>query len=525
MARSPQRTRGRNRRIKAFSFNINVEGIRESDGDFFKKPSSADEIINLHADKQSHFTCLNQGYASVIDAGSGIQDIGSYFNTKYYIPYIQGSSLEIYDVSASSKVSGTGTHTITNADFVQFDEVLYITSSSASPKKWTGSGAITTVSGWPVNTTYDNPKLSSVFVNRVVYANFSNHPSSILLSETEAPEGYTIGTADTNAAIIAVNPGDGEEITALETIYNPSTNTAALVIFKPSSVYFLTGDTPNTFSLQQISNDYGCLNKRAVTKVGNDIHFMSKANIYSVAASIESGTLQPTVLSGGYIEDTYEEANFTNASDIMWCEHLPWRREVWYGIASGSSSNIDVILVYRYFTEQDDAPLWTKKTSLEANCAVSFDNRLFTGDSVGDISEWFNTSSYKGETVNWKYTYPYYDFESLAQNKRIHDLYGWFFSITNQQIDVTARWEQSRGSRSRTYTIDVLKGGGVTYGSGVYNIDLYSESLGAVVKAKLPVRGNGQRVQLEVEGTSTATPTFLGLTGIVEFGYNSRMYN
>ena len=446
--------------------------------------------------------------------------------------------------SGSATITGSGTAfdteyevgdpiVITGGDRLIISAIASATSMTAS------ANAATTVSGKAHQrgakfsdgtNDYKEPKIVLPFKNRLLFMNFLNNTSHLAITDNLA-DSLTITTslADTEGIITQVRPGDGQNIRAGRTLFIPSLNEEVAAIFKDESIFILTGNSPNTFALQKISDDFGCLNNNAVTQVGADLYFIDRNNIYTLTGAFQSGTLQPKIIGSNMVRDTLKDLNDSQA-DKAWAVHLPDRQEVWFGIPTGSNPEVDTILVYRYPDDPTDPqqfPVWTVRKDMDTTCALRIGKKLFSGSSDGYIHKWFGTSQYAGTGIDWQYKYPFFNFGSQFQLKRIHEFKAWFLLSQDQSITIKYRWRTSDNFKiSKTVTKTVENTLEDEYGTGIYNTAVYSGGRGQLAYARIPVYGWGTQIQFDISGTTPGTgPIFLGITGELEYGSSNRRYH
>lgn len=531
-------------KIKPFAFFFNTEGVDEDAGEFYIQPDAAELIENMHMDTIGQWSTHNQGYdnfTSQLESGAKFDSLYCYTDASgnnYLIGAINGKvkNINVTTGAVTSEIS-TGFTAGNKVDFETFKGTLYAAEKSLTPQKWSGSGSMSTVSNIPLTTggdTYDKPALIEKYANRLVYGNFNGatrFPSHILLSDDLAPETFTIGSAATNAAIIQISPGDGQELRGMRSLPIPASNSAVLVLFKDKSIYALEGTTPETFQLYLVNPEIGALNNNCIIQVGTDILFLDINNIYSLTTANESGTIQPKAIGSDKIRDTLNDLNLS-AKDNAWTKHIPHRREVWFAIPTGSNTNPDTILVYRYGQGKGGAVnAWSVRKGTTETCAALVNKTFFTGCSTGYVRKWFANTEYGSTGVGWRYRYPWFNFGTQAQNKRIVDCDLWFLLLGDQTITIRTEWRGGGNNtvKSISKPISISSGAGSVYGSSappaaVYGTSLYGD--GAILKkVKFPVLGNGEQFRLTVSGTAGETgPVFLGASGWVDYLGPSRSY-
>lgn len=531
------------RPIKPFAFFTNTKGYDQDTGTFFIQPDSASQIDNMNVDAIGQWSARNEGYSnftSQLESGARIDSLCWYTTdagTDYLLCAVNGEIKSINTASGAVLADISTSFTAGQpVDFCTFNGNVYAASEGLAVQKWSGSGSMSAAGGWPVSATYDKPKVVEVFQNRLVTANFNGatkYPSHLILSDDLAPETYTIGSSATNAAIIQVQPGDGQSITALKTFHIPQANDEILFVFKNRSFYALEGDTPSEFNLYLVNPSIGALNNRCVVQVGNDVIFCDERNIYSVTTANDSGTIQPKALGSSKIKDTFQSLNLS-ATEKAWAHHLPERSEVWFAIPTGSNTECDTILVYSYKAVNGvKGDAWSVRKNTTNTCGLVYKNRFFTGSNDGYMREWHSSNTYAGTSINWKYAYPFFNFGAQAQNKKINECYAWFLLNGTQTISVKYEWRGGGNNTQNTVTKTetLASGSAAVFGSvappaGVYGTSFYGD--GTILKKfRIPVLGNGEQLQFTVTGNTSDSsgPIFLGISGLVEYMGYSRRYN
>jgi hypothetical protein len=518
--------------IRPFGLVANVRGMDEQRGVFFAQPDGARWIQNLHVGRQGEFTAHRQGCEDLtaeLEGGATVtsldvtRSVGSGgLGTSTLLCAVNGvmkrihpeSGVVLGDIAAGLPV-GQGIWCQT------FKGAVYMTSAGMAPLKWTGTGSSVAAGGFPIGPDLlEQPALVATFANRLVYARFEGFASHIALSDDLSPETFTLGVSDTDGLVAQVNPGDGEGITALKELYVPSDNDSYLVIFKENSIWALTGKTPLTSALIKLNGAVGALNQRCVVELGSDLVFIgSDKQVHSLTSATASGNIRLNPLGADAVKDVLADMNLSRR-DKAWAVHLPTRREVWFGIPTGSSTVVDTILVYRYPTSDSELPVWTVRTGMDTTCAVVVDQGLLTGSSNGRVQRWFSASQYAGVGYEWRYRYPFFDFGAPGVTKRVLELFAWFVIRQDTAVTLQYTWRQSTRTMRRTLAKSVTIPSLGRYGTAVFGLEAYNPADDErLVKVKIPVLGNGEQLQLEAFGTTGALgPTFLGFTGLVAFG-------
>lgn len=534
------------RRIKPFNFFFNTKGKDEHTGTFYIQPDAATVVENMNTDKLGQWSTYNQGYERfTAQQESGSRIDGAYWfteddGTDHIVIAVNGKLKDIDDVTgAVSATPSTGLTAGNPTDFETFKGNLYVVDGTITPIVWSGSGSASSVAGIPLNNgaeDYGDPLLVEKYNNRLVYGNFRDttngpYPSHIAISDDLAPDTFTLTAGTDNGAVIEVSPGDGQSLLGLKSKHLPNSNEDVLLLFKDRSIYALEGRTQTEFNLYKVSGSVGALNNRCIVEVGPDIIFMDEYNIHSLSTANESGTMQPKLIGSEQVETTLRTLNVA-AKSKAWAIHLPHRNEVWFAIPTGSNTEPDTIIQYHYerTVEGELVNSWAIRKNIRPTAAVLYNSRFFTGDTSGYINEWHNTSTYAGDAVSWRFQYPYFNFSTQAQNKRVVEAAAWFILRGEEAVTITTQW---RGGGNNTIkampkTVGPENGAVPIFGSAppaaVFGQSYYG-SEGTLVKVKFPVYGNGEQLQLTFAGSvSEVGPVFLGVSGLVEYMGESRSY-
>jgi len=525
--------------LRPFALIHNSAGVNQRDGVFTIRPNSAQAITNLHYDRLGYFSAYQQGYTTLATgiAGGARVDGLSFFkapNGNDYGVVAAGTTLRALSPSTGT-IGATLFSTYTAGQSLQsavFQGSVYLAAATLAPQRWDGVASVTTAVGcFPLSNgaeTYTTPLTLATYKNRMLYGNFPNFPSHLVLSDLLNPNVVTLTpVTDATGMVVQVNPGDGRSIQWLGTFFNPSANDDVLVILKDKGVYVLSGDTadvnsPDLFSIQQLTADFGCVSPQAAVRVGTDLLFLDENNLYSLTTTLQAGTIQPRLVAAEAIRETLSSMNLS-AKHKVWAKHLPWRREVWFGIPTGASPEVDKVLVYRYATELDAGlaqGVWTVRDNVAPTCAEVWNSGLCTGTPNGVVHRWFSASQLAGVGMAWRYQYPAFHFDFPMQRKRVVHAKAWFITRAPETISIRYRWRHSDAWKvSRTQSRTVGLTGGSTWDSGLWNTAQWSEQEGQLSCIPFEVFGEGEALQFEVSSTTGSVgPIFLGITGLVEVG-------
>ena len=188
------------------------------------------------------------------------------------------------------------------------------------------------------------PRFLEVYNNQLFMAGFSALPSTFFWSEIGEPEGVQ---PDFSAE---VRTNDGDVISGMRSYLG------ALFISKRKSCHLLTGTSPVNFSLQEISDQYGCVSHRAMVPWNNVLWFLDSkgvmqydgANLSCVSTAVEPIFAKMNL-----------QAAFDNACGI----HVKKFNEIWFAIPANGSTINNQIVVFDYV-----ANAWTHYDGVDAQC-------------------------------------------------------------------------------------------------------------------------------------------------------------
>ena len=174
-----------------------------------------------------------------------------------------------------------------------------------------------------------SPQYLELYSNRLFYSGSTLAQSTVYYSEVGEPEGYQ---ADWT---FEVRTNDGDVVQAMKA-YN-----SRLYIFKDNSFHELSGDSPETFVLREMSDQYGCLSNRATVTFDNRMMFLDKKGICEFNGAntkIESNKLQPI----------FDRMNIVAARGNATAIHDRQRNQVLFGIPVDGSATNNFTIVYDY---------------------------------------------------------------------------------------------------------------------------------------------------------------------------------
>lgn len=496
--------------MQTYHFFKNIGGINEQANELSLGGGEAEEIINLHATSEGTWSNRDIGYvninASPMAEGRPVISLYHYqtiTGASFLIAVAGGKLMSIDPATGTSTALAEGFAENVKMRFVTFNGLLIGCNGVQAPQKWDGENAVTNLGGWPPSipgVTIGNPSICEVYANRVVFAGGAQNPSMIFISEQESAENFTPNDSVTSAGALQVSPGDGERITALKTLFLPLSNEEVLVIFKERSTYILSGTDSENFSLQKISGEFGAVNQDSVVQVGSEMMFLSNEGI----TTLSTATLQGNLITGFLSDRIRRQVERLNKTELRnaFVVHLRDRKELWWFVPEGSTTQNRLVLVYNY--HQQGA--WSRRTGLSAASGVLINGRLFTGDYQGYIQQQLRGNTYAGQPIPWMYRTGFQEFSSHRVRKRIRDIEVYLRQVAELVLTVNMAWDFKRGSahrQSRNFTVQPDSASCI-FGIARFGQDFYNQT-GTSCLCLIP-SGSGRSFQLEFQGQSVNSP-------------------
>ena len=198
-------------------------------------------------------------------------------------------------------------------------------------------------------------------VERLSYFNnmlVASNDDSISISNLDDIEAFP----PENVVNIITNPED--EIVVMVPFQD------ALVVFKQDSIHEITGQSPDTISLNDVTFDFGCVSPKGFCVFENRLFFADKKGIAEYLGT-------NTKIVSNYIEPTMDLVDKTVLTGL----HVKKHNQVWFGDG-------DVIYVYDYVSNA-----WTYYDNLPVDKDAGLINYKFSSSRT-DPFYWQDGSSY-----------------------------------------------------------------------------------------------------------------------------------
>jgi len=328
-----------------FSFITFVDRLFAANGqDFFKFDGSATTNYSLPPGSTAAGFGITAGFTSSITGLSGAFIAGyGYLNDRsYFGPSSPGVTLSLNGVSYNtiiySGLSVPSGYGITAIAFYRTEpggEIMFGTTLIPS----SGAGA-TYVDVSPTGTRLAPssvwftlaPQYLEIYNNQLMMAGFSSMASTLYWSDVGEPESVQ------PESFAEFRTNDGDVIRGIKSYLGDH------IVAKQRSVHKLSGEVPVNFSIQQITDQYGCISNNTMVVFQNYMAFLdSKGVVLYNGANID--------LLSQKIEDIFLRMNVPAAINRAVGIHNRPSNELWYSFPVDGATMNNMTVVYDYVSQ------------------------------------------------------------------------------------------------------------------------------------------------------------------------------
>lgn len=177
------------------------------------------------------------------------------------------------------------------------------------------------------------PRYLELFNNQLFMGGFSSLLSSVFFSDLGEPEGVGL------TATFEVRTNDGDRVTGLKSY------SSQLAVSKLRSFHTLSGDSPQNFTLQERSDQYGCVSNRAMAVFNDRLIFLDTKGVCQFNGAnigVISNEMEPVFL----------RMNVEAAIDQAAMIHVKPRNEVWTIFPIDGATMNNHMVVYDYYANE-----------------------------------------------------------------------------------------------------------------------------------------------------------------------------
>lgn len=295
-------------------------------------------------------------------------------------------------------VSSAGSPTMTGVDVVRFErynwteEVLLLTDGINPAAKYNG----TTYTQITHTNAPTNPQFASAFANHLWLAGDPDEPFNIYFSSPNADTDFDPANG---AGVINI----GFTVTQLKAFRNQ------LYVFGQNQIKRIVGDNYSNFSVENVTNDLGCVAPDTVVEFGGDIIFLGPDGVRPISGTSRIGDVELETVSRE-IQKTFE--NYTANEDVTKLKALVIRRKSQFRLFFEANTSLSLLAAIRKSSSAQSTFEYSQLVGIEATAVASgyvgqFEFVLH-GDTTGKVFKQEEGNSFGGSNVLSVYQTPFY---------------------------------------------------------------------------------------------------------------------
>lgn len=295
-------------------------------------------------------------------------------------------------------VTTAGSPTMTGVDVVRFErynwteEILLLTDGVNPAAKYNG----TTYTQITHTNAPNNPKFSSAFANHLWLAGDPDEPFNIYFSSPNADTDFSPANG---AGVVNI----GFTVTQLKAFRNQ------LYVFGQNQIKRIIGDNFSNFTVENVTNDLGCVAPDTVVEFGGDIIFLGPDGIRPISGTSRIGDVELETVSRE-IQKTFE--NYTANEDVTKLKALVIRRKSQFRLFFEANTSLSLLAAIRKGPTAQSTFEYSQLVGVEATAVASgyigqFEFVLH-GDSTGKVHKQEEGDSFAGSDIFSVYQTPYY---------------------------------------------------------------------------------------------------------------------
>ena len=358
----------------------------------------------------------------------------------------------------------------------------------------------------------ENASFAEAFKNRIFFGGMSQSPQLLVFT---APNSDSNFTAAGGAGSVNV----GFDITAIKRFRDN------LYIFGKNDIRRLSGDSINSFVIQEVSNSVGCVASDSVQEIGGDVIFLAPDAIRTVQGTERIGDIELATISKPIqrILGLYD-INFTNEQLCSTVIREKSQFRYMFGKSSLTAINTSGFLGGLRTSDQRTGWEFSELRGFQASCATSGfigdSEYVLHGDFDGKVYRQEQGGTFAGTNVYATYVSPFLDFGNTEKRKTFSQVTVFTRPEGDNNFIVTADydWLDSDYSSPNDYTIEST-GGYAEYRDTETNYNTAGFVYGGATKPVIrqAVQGSGHAIQFKFVTVASANPyTIHGFA--VQFG-------
>lgn len=342
--------------------------------------------------------------------------------------------------------------------FVPYLEKLIILHPSLLPRQWGGTGVPTSLSTAPL------AGFGTEHKGRLFLVGNEQHPLRVYFSgANNLADWFTeVGGNPTTSGFFDIPDRRGARITAIMGNFYGD-----LIVWTQTSVWRVTGNfivlAPADYTLLNINTSVGCVGPRAVTRLSNDIEFMSQKGLHTIVNVQAHGDLQENFLTNAIrnrwkFDTAFDLKNVLPSYESVVRYH-PEEDRTYFGIQLEGDVGTAHVFLLNHAVEQISGPLSIPGGVMEY-VRLSFPELpvMMVGSSTGQVGQLLsdNKSNYLTDAYTFRMRSAKLDGRSLDPAASCY-LKNWkelrLFVMPRSSANITLRWQTDEETNLPTDTV------------------------------------------------------------------------
>lgn len=468
------------------------------------------DLINFEPSLQGGYRRINgfDKYSDTVVPGSGKVMASMIRGNKVFACRESSTnSFKIFEGEGSSWTELTATQFTFDSTRDGFDFSKY---------NWTGVDRTILVSGdnLPLEISLDEVSTSTVVELTLAPADattVTTYKTRAFFGGYTSNKGAITFSAPSNSADYSAANGAGEIVVGDEVVKLVGFRDQLIILCR-NSIHALIGDSLSNFTIEPITQNFGCVSAASVQEIGGDVIFLAPDGIRTVAGTARNQDFNLESISRA-IQPTLGNATSTLLQQVS----LVIREKSQYRLFYPETGTLEpvakgIIGGIRRFRDSSEGWEWGELLGMKPSSAdsdiVLGDELIIHGGYDGFIYEHDTSNSFDGSNIPAVFETPDIDLSDALVRKNIHKILTYYRAEGN--LDVNLELSYDRGTpgvtQPGTYNYNLNDAGLSAYGNAS---TLYGSSLYGIISRpfnRLPVQGSGFIVRLKYTSNNTFAP-------------------
>jgi hypothetical protein len=355
----------------------------------------------------------------------------------------------------------------------------------------------------------DDPKFSHVFKNHMFLAGDPNENTNVYFS---APYDETDFSPASGGGVINV----GFPVVAIKSFRD------VLYIFGTNNIRKLIGDNISNFTLQEVTDDLGCLASDSVIEIGGDLLFLSQDGLRPISGTDKIGDVNLETVSKD-IQSIFTDIIFD--IDLEGLNSVVIRQKTQFRYFFAGSDTQGIIGGFR-LTPNGLQFEYSQMLGITATCSdsgyIGQNEFILHGDSSGKVHRQEQGNDFDGDNIFSLFQTPFYHMQDPEQRKIFYTIATYMRSEGDNSIIMSALYDYDDSDvLSPTNFTLTTEGAAAYFNEAEYDATAIYDGNPSPVQ-RTNVSGSGKSASFRfVTNDANASHSIQGL--VVTFGVGDRL--